>query len=228
MNGHVYFGIVLSSSFPCPPRKPPQATDKRRKRRKTRRRLESSVWGPWDLLPSDLLVRIMLKLDIIDYFSFSGVCRSWRLVTINFRKYYMERQQPLVVVRPKKTKRSCILYNMFDGKEYKAMLPDLCCKHFVGLSSGYLITIDRNMEFWLVNLMTRHELRFPVLPRNLGNIDKCDIRPVLFQSTRLSRFFMVLFVTKLNYLLLSESGASSWQVYFLPITKSWDFRCKDF
>ncbi|KAK1400634.1 hypothetical protein POM88_000239 [Heracleum sosnowskyi] len=201
-------------------RKPKQTTDKRRKRRKISRRSGSSVWGPWDLLPSDLLARIMLKLDIIDYFAFSGVCRSWRLVTTDLRRSYMEHQKPLVVVRSQNIKKSCILYDMFDGKEYKAMLPDMRGKSFVGLSSGYLITIDTNMEFWLVNLMTRHELRFPVLPRNLSSVDSCDdswnIHPTLFQSTRLSKVFMVLCFKTLNYLLLSESGANGWQVYFLP------------
>lgn len=101
----------------------------------------------------------------------------------------MERQKPLVVVRPQNTKRSCILYDMFDGKAYKAMFPDMRGKSFVGLSSGFLITVDRNKEFWLVNLMTRHELRFPVLPRNLSDINRVEFRTMLFQSTRLSRIF---------------------------------------
>lgn len=105
---------------------------------------------------------------------------------------------------------------MFDGKAYKAMFPDMRGKSFVGLSSGFLITVDRNKEFWLVNLMTRHELRFPVLPRNLSDINRVEFRTMLFQSTRLSRIFLVLFFKRKNYLLLSETGASSWQIYFLP------------
>lgn len=144
----------------------------------------------------------------------------------------MDRQQPLVVVRPKYSKKACVLYNIFDGKSCKAMLPDLPCKSFVGLSCGYLITIDKNMGFWLVNLMTRHELHFPSLPESMvpresivfpqavSGIINFDIHAVLFQSTKLSRVFMVLFSRNYNFLLLCESGSGSWQKYFLPNTSA--------
>ena len=165
-------------------------------------------------------VSILVKLSIVDYLSFSGVCKSWRSASIAFRKYCMERQQPLVVVRPKYSKKSCVLYNMFDLKSYKTMLPDLPCKKLLGLSCGYLITTDGNSGFWLINLMTKHELRFPVLPGHMGRITCFEFSALLFQSTRLSETFMVLFSRTENYILLSKSGGSSWQRYVLSNTET--------
>lgn len=141
-------------------------------------------------------------------------------MSIDSRKYYMEHQQPLVVVRPKYSKKSCVLYNMFNEESYKTMLPDLPCKYLLGLSCGYLITVNRNLGFWLVNLMTKHELRFPVLPECVGGIPYLDICALIFRSTRLSKTFMVLFSTERNFLLLSESGASVWQKYPLSNTSA--------
>ena len=194
-------------------RKAPRTVKQGRKRKRTCRRSGDTVWGAWGILPVELLVSILVKLSIVDYLSFSGVCKSWRSASIAFRKYCMERQQPLVVVRPKYSKKSCVLYNMFDLKSYKTMLPDLPCKKLMGLSCGYLITIDRNLGFWLVNLMTKHELRFPVLPGHMGRITCFEFSALLFQSTRLSETFMVLFSRTENYILLSKSGGSSWQRY---------------
>lgn len=132
----------------------------------------------------------------------------------------MKYQHPLVVVRPKYSKKSCVLYNMFDEKSYKTMLRDLPCKYLLGFSCGYLITMDRNLRFWLVNLMTKHQLHFPVRPEYMGGICYSDLYALLFRSTHLSKTFMVLFSTKRNFLLLSESGASSWQKYILPNTSA--------
>lgn len=215
--------LIVDMFWEAPPtRKQP------RKRKRTCRRLGNGDGGVWDLLPNDLLVSVLMKLSVIDYISFSGVCRSWRSTSIYIRKFFMERQQPLVVVRPRYSKKACVLYNMFDGKSWKAMLPDLPCKNLVGLSCGYLITIDRNTGFWLVNLMTRHELHFPslpesmglrkslVLPESVGGILDFKIRAVLFRSTQLSRVFLVLFSRNHKFILLSESGAIIWQEYLLP------------
>ncbi|KAL1827502.1 hypothetical protein ACET3Z_005914 [Daucus carota] len=141
----------------------PRTVKQGRERKRICRRSGDTVWGAWGILPVELLVSILEKLSIVDYLSFRGVCKSWRSSSIAFRKYLMEHQQPLVVVRPKYSKKSCVLYNMFNMKSYKTMLPDLPCKKLLGLSCGYLITIDRNLGFWLVNLMTKHELRIPFL-----------------------------------------------------------------
>ena len=104
-------------------------------------------------------------------------------------------------------------------KSYKTMLPDLPCKKLMGLSCGYLITIDRNLGFWLVNLMTKHELRFPFL-RDMGDRNWFEFSARLFRSTRLSETFMVLFSRTKNYIWLSKSGGSSWQRYALFDTKA--------
>ncbi|KAK1357186.1 hypothetical protein POM88_050442 [Heracleum sosnowskyi] len=198
---------------------PPTAKE-RRKRQKTWKRSGNSAWGAWDNVPNELLESVLKKLSIIDYVSFSGVCKSWRSAFIDFRKTYMRHQQPLVFVRPKCSKKSCVLYNMFDEKSFKTMVQDLPCKNLIGLSCGYLITIDRNLRFWLVNLMTKHELRFPALPEYMGRTCYLDLHALLFRSIQLSKTFLVLFSMKLNFLLLSESGSSSWQRYNLSNTSA--------
>ncbi|XP_063942386.1 uncharacterized protein LOC135150175 [Daucus carota subsp. sativus] len=197
----------------------PRPVKQGRERKRICRRSGDTVSGAWGILPTELLVSILIKLSIVDYLSFSGVCKSWRSASIDFRKYCMEHQQPLIVVRPKYSKKSCVLYNMFDMKSYKTMLPDLPCKKLLGLSCGYLITIDRNLGFWLVNLMTKHELRFPFL-RGMGDRNFFEFSARLFRSTRLSETFMILFSLRTNYIFLSKSGGSSWQRYVLFDTKA--------
>ncbi|XP_017233976.1 uncharacterized protein LOC108209152 isoform X1 [Daucus carota subsp. sativus] len=177
----------------------------------------SRVWRAWDILPDELLVSVLMKLDIIDYLAFSGVCRSWRLASLDIRNCFMERLQPLVVARRRYCKKACVLFNMFDRKSSKSMLPNLAGRKFWHLVSGYLITIDCR-ELWLVNLMTRHELHFSALPACMGKINDTRNRAVLFRSTQLSGVFMVVFSKMSCYLMLSESGSSRWQIYFLPKT----------
>ncbi|KAK1357185.1 hypothetical protein POM88_050441 [Heracleum sosnowskyi] len=212
--------IVAGRSLGYFLRNAPLTAKKGRKRKKTNRRSGNGVWGAWDNLPNELLVSVLQRLSIIDYISFSGVCKSWRSAFIDFRKTLMKHQQPLVVVRPKYSKKSCVLYNMFDERSYRTMLPDLPCKYLLGFSCGNLITFDRNRRFWLVNLMTKHELHFPILPQYVVDICYSYLCALLFRSTRLSKTFMVLFSTKRNFLLLSESGASSWQKYILSNTSA--------
>ncbi|XP_063943356.1 uncharacterized protein LOC135150629 [Daucus carota subsp. sativus] len=195
-------------------------TVKQERKQKRICRTGDAVSGAWGILPTELLVLILVKLSIVDYLSFSGVCKSWRSASIDFRKYCMEHQQPVIVVRPKYSKKSCVLYNMFDMKSYKTMLPDLPWKKLLGFSCGYLITIDRNLGFWLINLITKHELRFPVLPGHMGDINCSEFPARIFQSTRLSETFMVLFPLKKNYILLYKSGGTSWRRYVLFDTKA--------
>ncbi|KAK1385997.1 hypothetical protein POM88_023732 [Heracleum sosnowskyi] len=184
------------------------------------------ILGAWDILPNELLGLVLMKLNVIDFLAFRGVCRSWRSASIDICKRFLERQQPLVVAKPKYSKKACVLYNMFDEKSWKTMLPNLPCKKLLGLSCGYLITIDRHIGFWLVNLITRHELHFPFLPasmhlsESIGEIYDFKVRAALFRSSHSSRVFMILFSRDHNILLLSESGASSWQEYRLPNTRS--------
>ncbi|XP_063943352.1 uncharacterized protein LOC135150627 isoform X2 [Daucus carota subsp. sativus] len=199
---------------------PAPATKQKRKRKEICSRSSDRVCGAWDSLPDELLLSVLMKLNIIDYLAFSGVCRSWRSVSTDIRKSFMERLQPFVLARPRYSKKACVLYNIFDWKSCKSMLPNMPRKSLWGLSSGYLITYDKNMGFWLVNLMTRHELHYPVLPESSYSISDFTACAVLLRSTRLSRIFMIIFSEKHDFLLMSESGSSSWHEYLLPNTSS--------
>ncbi|XP_063943336.1 uncharacterized protein LOC108209860 isoform X1 [Daucus carota subsp. sativus] len=199
---------------------PAPATKQKRKRKEICSRSSDGVCGAWDSLPDELLLSVLMKLNIIDYLAFSGVCRSWRSVSTDIRKSFMERLQPLVLARPRYSKKACVLYNIFDRKSCKSMLPNMPRKSLWGLASGYLITYDRNMGFWLVNLMTRHEMHYPVLSESSYSIFDFTPRAVLLRLTRLSRIFMIIFSEKHNFLLMSESGSSSWQEYLFPNTSA--------
>ncbi|KAL1827482.1 hypothetical protein ACET3Z_005894 [Daucus carota] len=150
----------------------------------------------------------------------SGVCRSWRSAATDIHKSFMERLQPLVFARSRYAKKACVLYNIFDSQNCKSMLPSMPRKYLWGLSSGYLITYDKNMGFWLVNLMTRHEMHYPVLSESSYSFFDFTPRAVLLRLTRLSRIFMIIFSENHNFLLMSESGSSSWQEYLLPNTSA--------
>ncbi|KAK1369988.1 hypothetical protein POM88_036080 [Heracleum sosnowskyi] len=193
----------------------PQTTNEKKKRKRLSRK-NNRTWGLWATLPDNLLLSVMLLLNIVDYFAFSGVCRSWRSVATKWRDYYMERQKPLVVVKSKHAKKSCFLYNVFQGEKYKALLPNLRGNVFVGISCGYVVTLDRNSGFWLINLMTRHQLRFPLLPEDKMYIVDTDFYSLLVKSTRRSRFFMFAFSSFSNYVLLSQDGGKRWKVFTLP------------
>lgn len=178
----------------------PQTTTENKKPKRFSRK-NNRTSGLWATLPDNLLVSVKLLLNVVDYFAVSGVCRSWRSVGTNWRDYYMERQKPLVVVKSKHATKSCFLYNVFEGEKYKALLPNLRGNLFVGLSCGYVITLDKNSGFWLINLMTRHELRFPLLPEDKMHIVDTDFCSLLIKSTRFSRFCMLAYSSLQNFLL---------------------------
>lgn len=190
-----------------------QTTNKRRTEsiRKRSDNSDNRASAPWPDLPNDLLISILMKLSFIDYFAFCGVCKLWMNAAKAHKKIFMKCQQPLAVVKSTHAKRACLLYDIFGGRKYKAMLPDLIRRSFVGLSCGYLIMLDDDFRFCLVNLFTRHELQFPVIPWYVEKFCyKNQLRPILFYSTKLSDYLMVFVDRTRNSILIAQSRGAKW------------------
>lgn len=174
---------------------------------------ENRDWesGPWDKLTGNLLVSIILRLGFIDSVSIGGVCGSWRTIVTDNRETILQQQRPLVVVKSTHAKKACFLYNMYDQIRYKTMLPDyLSHWRFVGLSCGYLIMLNLESKFWLLNLITRDELHFPALPRYFF-FGLTETLPILIYSTDILDHFMLVVNRKMSSMLLSRRGGANWR-----------------
>lgn len=190
-----------------------QTTNKRRTKsiRKRSDNSDNGASAPWPHLPNDLLISILMKLSFVDYFAFCDVCKLWRDAAKDNKKNFMKCQQPLAVVKSTHAKRACLLYDIFGGRKYKAMLPDLTRRSFVGLSCGYLIMLANDFRFCLVNLFTRHELQFPVIPWYVEKFGyKNQLCPILFYSTKLSDFLMVFVDRTRDSILIAQSRGAKW------------------
>ena len=93
--------------------------------RKKKKMVDNSNRRPWSELPDALLYMITKLLGTIDYLMFGCVCRAWRLYAVANRQEFMASQPPLVMFMPNRSKRACCFYNIFDGRKYKAKLPNV-------------------------------------------------------------------------------------------------------
>ena len=94
-------------------------------RSKKKKMVDNSNRRPWSELPDTLLYMITKLLGTIDYLMFGCVCRAWRLYAVANRQEFMASQPPLAMFMPNRSKRACCFYNIFDGRKYKAKLPNV-------------------------------------------------------------------------------------------------------
>lgn len=144
-------------------------------------------WRPWEDLPEDLIYLILSRLNLVDYFSFGGVCRRWRLMALANKQNYAASLPPLIVIL---TLDGPHFYNLFKyGGTTCLILPyaGISCS---ASSCGYLIaqvfcppsqlllknpgpcnvsTTDP-AQIWLINPITRHIYRFPFPPHELRRV----------------------------------------------------------
>ncbi|XP_073000193.1 F-box protein SKIP23-like [Typha latifolia] len=120
----------------------------------------------WSGLPADLLITIVERLSIPEYFVFSGVCVSWRLASrkvihLNVRP---KPQSPWLMV-PGGTEDTASFFSLSDGKLRSIPLPEpkIRSRVCMGSSDGWLVTHDEACEVHLLNPITREQIALPPL-----------------------------------------------------------------
>ncbi|KAJ0438973.1 putative F-box protein [Helianthus annuus] len=134
--------------------------------------------SPSWLIP-DILLLIMMRLGIVDFLAFSGVCKLWRTIALTNRKeFLLSRQRMAIRISTRVANRKECWLEDCDGRVFRTILPRSSGRTCVGLVSGYVILFGRKTrDFRLVNPITRHEVNFPRFPFHVV------VGPNAFQGT---------------------------------------------
>ncbi|KAL7592345.1 hypothetical protein Lser_V15G33031 [Lactuca serriola] len=167
---------------------------------------------PWSDLNHDVLYSIMMRLGVVEFLSFSRVCKSWRSLALSKRERFMTSRPPMAMLAHKNT---CHLQD-FEGKQFKTILPvphsvDRTC---IGVTCGYLILFgEKTRDFWLVNLITRHQLHFPHVPFDVGHPQERVMRAILVFSTSMNGWVFVM-LNRFKYKIWFSAGEGAWNHVF--------------
>ncbi|KAL4563912.1 hypothetical protein LXL04_027960 [Taraxacum kok-saghyz] len=165
----------------------------------TRTRFKSSD------LNDDVLFIIMMQLGIIDFFAFSGVCKSWRSFAVSKRNTFMASKPPMSIGMRKPNKRGWCHLEDFEGKKFKTILPHFFGRDCIGSTCGYLILFGHETrDFWLVNPVTRHELHFPHYPIYVSVTER--MKGTLVFSPSISRWVFVVLYKKISFCIAGKRG----------------------
>ncbi|KAL4563422.1 hypothetical protein LXL04_027464 [Taraxacum kok-saghyz] len=177
---------------------------------KTRKRKidASSKKRPWSDINHDVLYPIMMQLGVIDFVAFSGVCKSWRSLALSNAQTFMASKPPMGMSASNNT---CYLGD-FQGRQFKTIIPQLVGRKLVGISCGYLIMFgEETRDFWLVNLITRHEIHFPNVPLDVGHLPyKSYIRAILVFSPSIHGWVLAMLNTFNYHIWFSIAGNGTW------------------
>ncbi|KAL7607327.1 hypothetical protein Lser_V15G16134 [Lactuca serriola] len=177
----------------------------------SRKRVNGGV-APWSDLDHHLLFLVMMQLGVIDFVAFSGVCKSWRKLALDNRKIFMASRPPMLISishRSCKKEWYCYLEDL-QGRKFKTILPHYAGRICVGITCGYLIFFGRKTkDFWLVNLITRHELHFPCFPFDT-NINPESVACILVYSPLVSGWVFVMLLTFTYQVWFSIAGTQAW------------------
>ncbi|CAH1443472.1 unnamed protein product [Lactuca virosa] len=139
-----------------------------------------------------------------------GVCKSWRSLALSNKTRFMESKPPVSIwISEQGNKREYSLHE-FDGREFKFLIPKSSRKTCVGLTCGYLVLFRRKpRDFWLMNPITRHGLRFPKVPSYLEP-DEEGVRAILVFSSSISAWVLVVLCRCTSRIWFSISGKAEW------------------
>ncbi|XP_042757779.1 uncharacterized protein LOC122197644 [Lactuca sativa] len=179
---------------------------------------------PWSDLNHDVLYLVMMKLGVVNFVAFSGVCKSWRSFALSNWKKFMASRPPLFmsispspppmsmcISLPRAYNKTCHLIQDFDGKKFKTIIPHSAGRKCVGLTCGYLILFGRKTkDFWLVNPITRHELHFPYFPFDFDDFRNSKVRVILVFSPLVSGWLLVISECYARKIWFSIAGKGEW------------------
>ncbi|KAL7591159.1 hypothetical protein Lser_V15G32979 [Lactuca serriola] len=159
----------------------------------------------WSDLNHDVLFLVMMQLGFVDFFAFSGVCKSWRSLALSRRSIYMASIPPMSIRSGSGNQDSYWHLKDFKKKTCKTIIPDSAGRRCFGLTCGYLILFSKETrDFLLVNPITRHELRFPFYPLYVRAYE--SIRAILVFSPSVSGWVFVVLNKKLSFCMEGKRG----------------------
>ncbi|KAH7663098.1 F-box domain-containing protein [Dioscorea alata] len=121
----------------------------------------------WSELSGDILLLISNKLFLLsDYHSLSLVCKSWHFSAMQawYQKDHSELQLPLLMLPFDQTTNTCNFFNIRDCEMLSLHLPELHNRYCCSSSHGWLITVDENLDIYLLNPLTRSQVQLPTHP----------------------------------------------------------------
>ncbi|KAJ4751095.1 F-box family protein [Rhynchospora pubera] len=107
----------------------------------------------WSELPADMLEHLTGFLPIQDYHRFSAVCRNWGMVAKE-RRHSPAQQIPWLAMGELEDTKKRKFYDLLEDRHYYLDVPELCGTVLCGSSYGWLFTLDRKLNFRLVNPLT--------------------------------------------------------------------------
>ncbi|KAL2501903.1 putative F-box protein [Forsythia ovata] len=133
-----------------------------------RRPSSSSTMADWLQLPYDLVVLIANQLfEVVDFLSFSAVCRSWRLVYLN-KNWIPSHHIPWLMLgeytEGDVSIRQFLSLSLTQSKVYKFPLTEANGCRCWGTSHGWVVTLSQGFAIRLVNPLTRACLNLPQHP----------------------------------------------------------------
>ncbi|KAL7592703.1 hypothetical protein Lser_V15G32527 [Lactuca serriola] len=152
----------------------------------------------------------MMQLGVVDFLSFSRVCKSWRSFALSNRNNFMSSRPPMFISisRDASNKNYCTMRD-FEQKKFKTILSNSVHMTCYGLTCGYLIMFgNEGHDFWLVNPITRHELHFPPSPF-YALAHPSTVKGILVFLPSISRWAFVIsyrFTTKISYFIKGKRG----------------------
>ncbi|KAJ4769456.1 F-box family protein [Rhynchospora pubera] len=122
-----------------------------------------ALMANWLELPDDMLEHLTSFLPIQDYHRFSAVCRNWCIVAKQ-KRYCPAPQIPWLALGETKDIKKRKFYNIMEKRHYYLDVPQLHGKVLCGSSYGWLFTLDRKLNFHLVNPLSRELYDLPPPP----------------------------------------------------------------
>ncbi|KAJ4778080.1 F-box family protein [Rhynchospora pubera] len=117
----------------------------------------------WSDLPDDMLEYLTSFLPIQDCHRFSAVCQNWHIAAKQ-KRYSPAQQIPWLALGETDDKKKRKFYDLLEDRHYYLDAPGLRGKVFCGSSYGWLFTLDRKLNFHLLNPLTGEFYDLPPPP----------------------------------------------------------------
>ncbi|GJT94097.1 F-box domain containing protein [Tanacetum coccineum] len=182
------------------------------RQQKTLKTSEDGGSTSWSDLCLDLLVTVMMRLGLVDFVSFGGVCKRWRSIAHSKWKTFMGSKLPMCMFFSPFNRTDSWLED-FEGRRFKTKRRHGTHRTCVGTTRGYYILFgSRTSDFWLVNPITRHEFHFTDFPSHKSTDCPGYFRGILIYSHSMSGWVFVVSHKFSNIISFSLAGSkqSSW------------------